>query len=104
MTSPLANKGNHDLVFGNPWGKDNFEGVVSTLSITVNESDFSGVSNPIDAFEALASSEGTTTPQDVPISQEVNETDEKSDDFYLSQIPQEQTDHFESLLLPSMDM
>ena len=40
MTGTLASNGTHDLVFGNPWGADNFDGVLSGFEISANESDF----------------------------------------------------------------
>lgn len=33
-TDSLAGRGNHDLVFGNPWDRDNFEGEVQAFQIT----------------------------------------------------------------------
>jgi hypothetical protein len=54
MTSPLADLGNHDMTFGNPWGRDNFDGVVSGLSITVNESNFATSSTFDNLLEASA--------------------------------------------------
>ncbi len=32
-SSPLGDSGNHDLVFGNPWGKANFDGQLSAFSV-----------------------------------------------------------------------
>ncbi len=64
MTSPLADQGNHDLVFGNPWGlRDNFDGVVSALNINVNERDSSVANNFDDLFETLVPSDDVTTSQ-----------------------------------------
>lgn len=37
MSGPLASKGKHDLAFGNPWGKANFDGTVSGFEISVLE-------------------------------------------------------------------
>lgn len=36
MTSPLANKGSHDLTFGNPWGQENFDGKISAFSMSLS--------------------------------------------------------------------
>lgn len=33
MPLPMSNRGTHDLVLGNPWGKENFDGVVANLSL-----------------------------------------------------------------------
>ncbi len=47
MTAPLAeNGGSHGLVFGNPWGRDNFEGVISGIDITVDASNFAEADIP----------------------------------------------------------
>ncbi len=36
MSSGLASVGRHDLVFGNPWGKQNFESVIDRFDITLD--------------------------------------------------------------------
>ena len=36
----MAYSGGYDLTFGNPWGKDNYEGSVTALEITANADDF----------------------------------------------------------------
>lgn len=36
MSAGLASVGRHDLVFGNPWGKQNFESVVSRFDVTLD--------------------------------------------------------------------
>ena len=40
MTVPLADAGNHNLTFGNPWNAKNFDGLLSTFEVTANESHF----------------------------------------------------------------
>lgn len=40
MDTPLRGANGHDLVFGSPWGGNNFESTVTAFDITVNASDF----------------------------------------------------------------
>ena len=63
MTSPLANEGSHDLVLGNPWGRDNFEGVVTGLDLTVIESRTEAVSSFNNILATFVPSNETATSQ-----------------------------------------
>lgn len=40
MVRGLAGAGNHGIYFGNPWGRDNFEGVIDAFELTREQSDF----------------------------------------------------------------
>lgn len=47
MSGTLASTGTHDLTFGNPFGAPNFVGTLSSFEISVNESDFGQVVEPV---------------------------------------------------------
>ena len=61
MTSELADLGRHDLSFGNPWGKTNFDGTITAFSVTVSAEDY--VAPIVDNFDFIAAA-GDTPPID----------------------------------------
>lgn len=72
MPLAMSDKGNHDLVFGNPWGKDNFDGLVSNFTL--------------DALGDTA----TANPQAIQTNDDVVQTD--TDDTDIS-APETQAPH-----------
>ncbi|GIT93281.1 hypothetical protein JANAI61_37390 [Jannaschia sp. AI_61] len=69
MAGDLALSDSHDLTFGNPWNKQNFDGVLSSFDISVDGSDFAAAptkTTPVEApllldDSAIVSFESRTT-------------------------------------------
>ncbi len=59
MTATFQDKGALDLMFGNPWGKTNFDGVLTAFEIHTNVDDFAvPVTTAADSFEFVAAEFG----------------------------------------------
>ncbi len=74
MAGGLASLGNRDLTFGNPWGKQNFEGIITDFDLNVNADDF------IAARAAAAPAQTAIVNDDQPIVQLQTLEDAKAED------------------------
>jgi len=105
----LQNLGRHDLVFGNPWGSTNFEGDVSSLSIKVNESQFSSIAPtveiaPLVESASLDAQEMAPEAQDSPPrEQNASITDSAEDLVAPISVPVFATGRDEDIVMPASD-
>nr|WP_272911719.1 right-handed parallel beta-helix repeat-containing protein [Loktanella sp. M215] len=72
MDGGLASLGNRDLTFGNPWGKQNFDGIVTAFDLNVDADDFAAAREAMAHLQSDVDSIGSPTPQPAPDSSDLS--------------------------------
>jgi PKD repeat protein len=84
MTGTLVSLGSHDIYFGNPWGKDNFDGHLSSFTIAT-QPEVPALNDDIMILSAIDDLQLNTAPLDVDVNlafQELQDDLNRPTSFY----------------------
>lgn len=106
MFDAMSDMGSWGLTFGNPWGKQNFDGKVSAFDLDASKADYTVYSGTAAPFETTESPEGEiTSPSDVlePVAPVTQPTSPAAEETSVEQESTSIETHGDHGTLPELD-